>query len=114
MDDGASGNKHVCVIDDQPSVLKRCLQFPECLANRIIRFDDVDVIDEISDHGKVFVNPFRLISSIVQFADSNEGYENVINPARQDLLLDMLVPLEPVDTDVGVQEVFHRSTFLRP
>ena len=79
VDESAYGNKHVCVVDDQPSVFKRSLQFPECLANRIIRFDDIDVIGEISDHGKVFVNPLRFIGSIIQFADSNEGYENVIN-----------------------------------
>ena len=114
MDKCASGNKHICVIDDQPIVFKRGLQFPECLANRIIRFDDVDAIGELSHHGEIFVNPLRLIGSLVQFTDSNEGHENVINSARQDLMLDMFVSLQPIDADVGVQDVLHRSTFLLP
>jgi hypothetical protein len=29
-------------------------------------------------------------------------------------MLDMFVSLQPIDADVGVQDVLHRSTFLLP
>jgi hypothetical protein len=66
MDESASGNKHVCVIYDHPGFFKRCLQFPECLANRIIRFDDVDMIDEIS--GGLMTPMFVCVSLILPIA----------------------------------------------